>query len=112
MSKSDSQIDNEQRFLVMTVVITILFAVGVVIIALNWNAWFGKDIPPTSGTSQNGTLDIDENAGDWNGQTLPDKTDDASAAGIKIPGYPSIALPMSMTQPLSSPPPHLPTARQ
>ena len=52
MSKSNSQIDNEQRFLIMTVVITILFAVGVVIIALNWNAWFGKDIPPTSGTSK------------------------------------------------------------
>ena len=33
------------------------------------------------------------NAGDWNGEQLPDKTDDAPAVGIKIPGYPSITLP-------------------
>ena len=38
-------------------------------------------------------MDIDENAGDWNGQQLPDKTPDAPAVGIKIPGYPSITLP-------------------
>ena len=93
MSKNDSKIVIEQRFLVMTVVITILLFVGVVIVALNWNTWFGNDVPTTPGTSQNGNLDIDENAGDWNGQTLPDKTDDAPAVGIKIPGYPSITLP-------------------
>ena len=77
----------------MTVVITILLFVGVVIVALNWHTWFGNDVPTTPGTSQNGNLDIDENAGDWNGQTPPDKTDDAPAVGIKIPGYPSITLP-------------------
>ena len=70
MSKNDPQIDIEQRFLIMTMVITFLFVVGVVIIALNWNSWFGKDVPPTPGTSQNGNLDIDENAGDWNGANV------------------------------------------
>ena len=38
-------------------------------------------------------LDIDKNADDWNGEKLPDKTDDAPTAGIKIPGFPSITLP-------------------
>ena len=93
MSKNDSKIVIEQRFLVMTVVITLLLFVGVVIVALNWNTWFGNDVPTTPGTSQNGNLDIDEGAGDWNGQTVPDKTPDAPAVGIKIPGYPSITLP-------------------
>ena len=93
MSKNDSKIVIEQRFLVVTLVITILLFVGVVIVALNWNTWFGNDVPTTPGTSQNGNWDIDEGAGDWNGQQLPDKTDDAPAAGIKIPGYPSITLP-------------------
>ena len=93
MSKNDSKIVIEQRFLVMTLVITILLFIGVVIVALNWHTWFGNDVPTTPGTSQNGNLDIDENAGDWNGEQLPDKTDDAPAAGIKIPGYPSITLP-------------------
>ena len=93
MSKNNSKIVIEQKFLVMTVVITILLFVGVVIVALNWNTWFGNDVPTTPGTSQNGNLDIDEGAGDWNGQPVPDKTPDAPAVGIKIPGYPSITLP-------------------
>ena len=38
-------------------------------------------------------LEIDDNAGDWDGQKLPDKTPEAPAVGIKIPGYPSITLP-------------------
>ena len=90
---SDSQIVIEKRFLVLTVIIVFIFVVGAVIVALNWSNWFGKDVSPTPGTSQNGKLDIDENAGNWNGQQLPDKTEDAPAVGIKIPGYPSITLP-------------------
>ena len=39
------------------------------------------------------SADIDSNAGQWNGHQLPDKTEDAPAVGIKIPGYPSITLP-------------------
>ena len=94
MEKTDTQIVMEKRFLAMTIIIAILVMALVVLVALNWNSWFHKEVVPTTPTtSQNGNLDIDENAGDWNGQTLPDKTPSAPAVGIKIPGYPSIMLP-------------------
>ena len=93
MSKNDSQIVISKKTLSLSLIVLLLLIVGVVTLALNWNNWFGKDVPLTPGTSQNGNLEIDEGAGDWNGQQLPDKTDDAPAAGIKIPGYPSITLP-------------------
>ena len=90
MEKTDSQIVIEQKFLVMTLLIAFLLVAALIVVALNWNGWFGPESPVPS---QNNNLDIDENAGDWNGEKLPDKTDDAPAAGIKIPGYPSITLP-------------------
>lgn len=93
MKTTDSQIVIEKKFLITTLIVTFLLVVGTIIVAVNWDNWFGKDVPLTLGTSQNGNLEIDEGAGDWNGQQLPDKTDDAPAAGIKIPGYPSITLP-------------------
>ena len=93
MNTTDTQIVIEKRFLVRTMIIVLLLVLAIIVVALNWSNWFGEDLPVNSGTSQNGNLDIDENAGDWNGQTLPDKTDNAPAAGIKIPGYPSITLP-------------------
>ena len=92
MSKNDSQIVISKKTLIISLIVLLLLIVGVVTLALNWNNWFG-DVPAGPSSSQNGNLDIDENAGDWNGQTLPDKTDDAPAVGIKIPGYPSITLP-------------------
>ena len=93
MKTTDTQIVIEKRFLVMTMIIVLLLAIASIVVTLNWRNWFGTDLPANPGTSQNGNLDIDENAGDWNGEKLPDKTDDAPAAGIKIPGYPSITLP-------------------
>ena len=93
MKTTDSQIVIEKRFLLTTLIVTFLVVVGMIIVALNWNNWFGTDLPANPGTSQNSNLEIDEGASDWNGQQLPDKTDDAPAAGIKIPGYPSITLP-------------------
>ena len=92
MSKNDSQIVISKKTLIISLIVLLLLIVGVVTLALNWNNWFG-DVPAGPSWSPNGNLDIDENAGDWNGQTLPDKTDDAPAVGIKIPGYPSITLP-------------------
>ena len=91
MSKNDSQIVISKKTLGLSLIVLLLLIVGVVTLALNWNNWFG-DVPKGP-SSQTGNLDIDENAGDWNGEKLPDKTDDAPAAGIKIPGYPSISLP-------------------
>ena len=93
MSKNDSQIVISKKTLSLSLIVLLLLIVGVVTLALNWNNWFGDAQPTGPSSSQNGNLDIDENAGDWNGEKLPDKTDDAPAAGIKIPGYPSITLP-------------------
>ena len=93
MSKNDSQIVISKKTLIVALIVLLLLVVGVFTLALNWNNWFGDAQPTVPSSSQNGNLDIDENASDWNGQTLPDKTDDAPAAGIKIPGYPSITLP-------------------
>ena len=92
MSKNDSQIVISKNTLIIALIVLLLLVVGAVTVALNWNNWFG-DVPDGPSSFQPGDLDIDENAGDWNGQTLPDKTDDAPAVGIKIPGYPSITLP-------------------
>ena len=93
MKTTDTQIVIEKRFLVTTMIIVLLLVIASVVVVRNWRNWFSTDLPANPGTSQNGNLDIDENAGDWNGEQLPDKTDDAPAAGIKIPGYPSITLP-------------------
>lgn len=92
MDKHDSQIVISKKTLGISLVLVLLLMVGVVTLAFNWNHWFGDtpDDPPASTT---GDLDIDPGADDWGSETLPDKTDDPSAAGIKIPGYPSITIP-------------------
>jgi hypothetical protein len=92
MSKNDSQIVISKKTLIISLIVLLLLIVGVVTLALNWNNWFGS-APDGPSSSQTGDLDIDPGADDWDGQKLPDKTDDAPAAGIKIPGYPSITLP-------------------
>lgn len=92
MSKNDSQIVISKKTLSLSLIVLLLLIVGVVTLALNWNNWFG-DVPDGPSSSQTGDLDIDPGADDWDGEKLPDKTDDAPAAGIKIPGYPSITLP-------------------
>ena len=92
MSKNDSQIVISKKTLSLSLIVLLLLIVGVVTLALNWNNWF-SDVPGGPSSSQTGGFDIDPGAGDWNGPQLPDKTDDAPAAGIKIPGYPSITLP-------------------
>lgn len=93
MSKNDAQIVISKKTLIIALVVLLLLIAGVVTLALGWNTWFGSGAPQGSVVTPTGELGIDENAGDWNGQTLPDKTDDAPAVGIKIPGYPSITLP-------------------
>ena len=91
MSKNDSQIVISKKTLIIVLVVFLLLIASAITVALNWNTWFGA--APPADPSQNVNFDIDENAGDWNGQTLPDKTQGAPAVGIKIPGYPSITLP-------------------
>ena len=89
MSKNDSQIVISKKMLVIVLVIVLLLLMTAVTVGVNWNTWFGGG--PTS--SETGGPDIDENAGDWNGGDLQDKTENKPAEGIKIPGYPSITLP-------------------
>ena len=62
------------------------------IMALGWKNGSGKSSANAS-ASQMANLDIDENAGEWNGMPLPEKNTEPPAVGIKIPGYPSITLP-------------------
>ena len=88
MSKNDSQIVISKRTLIIGLAVILLLIAGSVTLAIGWNTWFG-DVP----SNPNGNLDIDPGAGDWNGNPLPDKTDDVPTVGIKIPGYPSITLP-------------------
>ena len=96
MSKNNSQIVISKGTLIVAVVIILLLIVGAMLLAINWNTWFGEKAPTGSGDNaadEPWQGEIDEGAGDWNGAQLPDKTDDAPAVGIKIPGYPSISLP-------------------
>ena len=92
MSKNDAQIVISKKTLIIALIVLLLLIAGAVTLALNWNNWFG-DVPDGPSSSQTGDWDIDPGADDWDGEKLPDKTDDAPAAGIKIPGYPSITLP-------------------
>ena len=92
MSKNESQIVISKKTLIIALVIILLLLVSTVIVALNWDQWFGA-APSTGPSSFPSGMEIDENAGRWDGQSLPDKTEDAPAVGIKIPGYPSITLP-------------------
>ena len=97
MSKNDSQIVISKKTLVLAVILLIFLLVATVVVAVNWNTWFGREeeqiSSPGTVSTPTGELEIDPGAEDWNGEKLPDKTDDAPAAGIKIPGYPSITLP-------------------
>lgn len=93
MSKNDAQIVISKKTLIIALIVLLLLIAGAVTLALGWNTWFGSGAPQGPVVTPTEELEIDENAGDWNGQTLPDKTDDAPAVGIKIPGYPSITLP-------------------
>ena len=92
MDKNNSQIVISKKTLCLALIALLLLMIGVVTVAFNWNHWFG-DAPDESPSSTTGGLDIDPDAGDWNEGTLPDKTDDPPAKGIKIPGYPSITIP-------------------
>ena len=68
MGKTDAQIAVEQRFLVITMLVIILLTISVIVVALNWGAWFNRDVPATPTTSQNETQEADEIAGNRNDQ--------------------------------------------
>lgn len=78
-----------KRTLVVLLVIVLLLVAGGIALGLNWHNWFGPEKPAASGAFH---PELDPDARDWTGETLPDKTGGESV-GIKIPGYPSITLP-------------------
>ena len=93
-TKSSQSVTLSMRTLVIALAaVAVLVACGITL-GLNWNRWFG----PEPQQEQSFTPDIDPNAGAWNGNTPPDKTEDKPAVGIKIPGYPSITLPANQQE--------------
>lgn len=78
-----------KRTLVILLVIVLLLVAGGIALGLNWHNWFGPKEPAASGVFH---PELDPDARDWTGETLPDQTGGESV-GIKIPGYPSITLP-------------------
>lgn len=84
----------KKQHIVIAVVVVVLLLVGGILVGMNWNNWFGsKEDKPTqqSQVSQSDTsVDLDPNAGTWEGSKPEDKG--GVPQGIKIPGYPSITV--------------------
>lgn len=76
----------KKQLIIIIIIILLLIAAGV-FIGLNWSKWFENKDAETTGGSQ---MEIDSDAGDWNGEELADAG--GAAEGIKIPGYPSITI--------------------
>lgn len=93
-TKSSQGVTLSMRALAIGLAVVVVLVAGGVILGMNWNRWFAPE--PQQGQSFN--PEIDPNAGAWNGDALPDKTEDTPAVGIKIPGYPSITLPANQQE--------------
>ena len=87
-AKSDS-IVIKKNHIVIAVIIILLLIIGGIVLVLNLSSWFGGEEPVP--TTQTTTLEVDPNAGQYNGEKPEDKGGDAK--GIKIPGYTSITIP-------------------
>ena len=89
----------QKKHIVIAVIIIIILLIGGVLVGANWSKWFGGSQPETSqadltadnSDSSKSALDIDPNAGNWDGKMPEDKSDNEEV-GIKIPGYPSITI--------------------
>ena len=102
MSKKQDGIVLQKKQIVIAGILILLLLIGGVSLGANWSKWFGDKQPETIDTSVSQvedtlkpTLDIDPNAGNWEGQTPEDKG--GEAVGIKIPGYPSITIQQDVT---------------
>ncbi len=79
--------------IITAVVLLLLIIISTVVLASNWNNWFGEeptDTTPTDTTDGSGSgwnPDIDDDAGDYT-NPIPDAG--GALGGIKIPGYPTI----------------------
>lgn len=90
----------QKKHIVIAVIIIILLLIGGVALGANWKRSSGdgqSDTKAVNSTADSAkpSLDIDPNAGNWEGQTPEDKG--GEAVGIKIPGYPSITIQKDVT---------------
>ena len=81
----------KKRHILIIIVLVLLLIFGGIFVGINWQNWFGeKDNQPTQTSQSDTSIDLDPNAGNWDGSKPEDK--EPSAKGIKIPGYPSITI--------------------
>lgn len=79
--------------MIIAVIVVIILLAGGVLLGINWNNWFcGNSSGNSSKTAPDSSaaVDIDPNAGKWEGSKPEDKGGETK--GIKIPGYPSITI--------------------
>lgn len=77
--------------IVLIIILVLLLTFGGIFVGLNWNNWFGeKENAPVQTSQSDTSVDLDPNAGIYDGSKPEDK--EPSAKGIKIPGYPSITI--------------------
>ncbi len=79
----------QKKHLVIAAILVVLLLVGAVAWGMSRNR--AEDRPGSSDTNRPGSLELDPDAQDWQGNQPPDAG--GANKGIKIPGYPSIALP-------------------
>ncbi len=79
----------KKHIIIAAVVIVLLLACGI-FVGANWNNWFGAKPEAPQSNPPAAALDLDPNAGNWDGK-LPED-DEEEEVGIKIPGYPSITI--------------------
>ena len=82
----------KKQLIIGGVIIALLIAGGI-ILGVNWSKWFGGDKKGDSSladSSSHSGIELDENAGQYTGEKPKDNG--GASEGIKIPGYPSIAI--------------------
>lgn len=79
----------QKKHIVIVAVVIVLLLAGGILVGANWSKWFGPKAEAPQSTAPAAALDIDPNAGNWDGK-LP--KDEEEEVGIKIPGYPSITI--------------------
>ena len=79
----------KKHIIIAAVVIVLLLACGI-FVGANWNNWFGAKPEAPQSNPPAAALDLDPNAGNWDGK-LPED-DEEEEVSIKIPGYPSITI--------------------
>ena len=89
----------QKKHIVIAAVVIVLLLAGGILVGVNWSNWFGdkqSDLSASQNADSKPALDIDPNAGQWNGEKPEDKG--GEEVGIKIPGYPSITIAKDTTE--------------